>query len=156
LNAVLDAPGDVAVFARFTKLRQLVFDSADRSWRNPPADLLAVLASLPALEHLTLGPSQHLSPEHLRPLQTAPRLRAMELASCSGTPALADALAALPRLCELGLHDVEIDADFVKRLAARPLLRLRLRGCRGVDARVLEEVAAMRSLTALELFGVGM
>jgi hypothetical protein len=158
LNALLDAPADISAFARFTKLRQLAFGASGPSppWRNPPADLLTVLASLPALEDLILYPSMDLSPEHLRPLQAAPRLRAMQLVYCAGTPALADALTALPRLRELGLRDVAVDAYFVKRLAAMPLQRLHLWRCRGVDARVLEEVASMRSLAALELVGVGM
>ena len=166
----IDAPADLAALRRLVSLRHLVINanavvvaagaagpSPPNRWREPPADLLSPLGELPALEDLKLPSALHFVPGHLRPLRAAPRLRSLSLVGehVACTPGLVDELQALPQLRELRLRSVTVTADFVERLAALPLTRLQLFFCPGVDARVLDALASMRSLCALELVGLG-
>jgi hypothetical protein len=169
LAALLESPADVKALARFTALRQLLLGtqafvpgpaaagpSPPDPWRSPPLDVLAGLAALPALEDLTLGPLElpgelPLRAAHLAPLRELPALRALQLTGCTGTPELAAALVALPRVRELRFTNATLDADFVERLRPLGLERLTLWYCPQFDARAQRAIAALGTLRSLEI-----
>src|SRR5262249_25287383 len=83
--------------------------------------------------------------------QQLPNLRALSLSGCTGTPALAAALTALPQLRELGFTGATLDADFLAGLRPLPLSRLSLCFCPQFDARAQKAIAGLPGLVSLYL-----
>jgi hypothetical protein len=169
LRAGLTLPADAAVLARFGALRALTVSTANvriagvdtrgkaRIWSAPPADTLAPLAQLPALERLVLSSGIAVTPALLAPLARCARLRELELQGerVALDDALVTALRALPALRSLRLDLVPVDAAVVARLRSLPLTAVRLSRPIGFDEAAFAELLAWPELERLGFGDLG-
>ncbi|MFO1077297.1 MAG: hypothetical protein U1E73_06170 [Planctomycetota bacterium] len=158
LTARLVEPGDLALLRRFPQLRrlQLISDYRNRTKvLTGEADALAAFVGMPALEVLELHCDTALRPEQLLPLRKLPNLRTLAFSGESGhSEELGAALCALPALSDLRLFGTVADAAFLTALAPRPLQRLALNACPGLDGDAWRALGRLRQLDHLELTGL--
>ncbi len=169
LAAVILHPDHAKVLSRFPKLRRLVLSPLDvriasvntrkklAVWEQPPPDLLAEVAQLPALESLQIGARIAVTPAVLEPLRRCAGLRALEL---SGEHVVFDeafvaALAAIPSLRALQLHSVRADAAAIAKLRTTPITALHTFSTAGFDAEAWTALCAWKELEALSFGGLG-
>jgi hypothetical protein len=164
LRCKLWAPSELANVQRLTALRRLVIQkdvqptggagpSGPELWTDPKPQLLAPLLALPELREISWPQAMRVQAKHVEALVAAPQLQSMTFV-CDRVvqgPELADALAKLPRLAELGFLCVPIQSGFLDRLVKLPLSRLSFLGCPGLDDDALQKISTMRSLRALSL-----
>ncbi|MFT4513764.1 MAG: hypothetical protein ACI89X_003820 [Planctomycetota bacterium] len=160
---------DLRLLERFRSLRRLQigalnvkiagyeFISKHTLWPNAPAEVFAPLASLPALESLTLPMHVKLTGKHLTPLRTCASLR--ELSVMGGhiplTEEFVAALDQLPHLRSLQLDLVPCDAAVVRTLRKLGLEGLSLSRCQGFEGEAFAELCAMSTLRRLTLHRFG-
>lgn len=160
---------DLCLLERFRSLRRLQvvalnlsiagikLKSKHKSWANAPADVFAPLASLPALESLTLPMRVTLSAKHLAPLRACASLR--ELSVMGGQIPLTEefivALDQLPHLSSLLLNSVPCDVAVVRSLRRLGLESLHFTRCLGFEAEAFAELCAMSTLRRLALHCFG-
>lgn len=160
---------DLRLLQRFRSLRRLQVLALDvsiagielrskhKSWTKAPADLLAPLASLPALESLTLPMGVNLTAKHLTPLRTCASLWELHVMG-NEIPLTEDFIAALdqlPHLRSLLLELVPCDAAVVRGLHKLGLEGLQISRCEGFGAAAFAELCAMSTLRRLALHRFG-
>ena len=162
-------PAHMDVFRRFRALRKLVLIPLDMHigpintrtklavWSNPPGDVLAPIAELPALESLQLASSIAMPAAVLAPLARSASLRELHLAGDGVVvdDAFVKALAAIPSLRSLRFDLVRLDAAAIDRLARLPLTSLRIDRPLDFDAAAWRRLCEMPSLDTLALSELG-
>jgi hypothetical protein len=165
LYAGISSPSHLALLKRFGHLRRLQIGATDPlagdpngtpRWRSQEvqddAEVLAALVDLPSLEVLELPASLVLRPANLGPLLRLPKLRELHFsggADCGA--AKGRALCELPAVRVLNLFATKVDAAFFEALAGRPVRRLVLTACPGLDADAWRAIGHLRALHHLEV-----
>lgn len=156
--------GTLEVLEPYTELVELHLSlDCKADGADYPADFLAPVAKLPALEVLHLVVPPELGPEVLRPLRAAPKLRFLQLSVMRAlTIADVTALQELPHLVGLSItgsvlgEGGRVDRAAIRALGLLPSLRwLTLGNLGGCSEEVLGELRNLRSLRRLQLERLG-